>query len=457
MKRHVNILLLSVLAMAFSAPIHAQALRSGYFMDGNFSRLQLNPAFEADHSFLAFPLLSNLDIDVNANVGLGNFLFHNDFEDRLTTFMNSDVDANDFLGKLPLNTTLNQNFDMTLAAAGFRIGDGYATLALNLHEDVMANVPYEFFKFAKCTFQYNDYHIRDLNLDVLSYASLEAGYSRKIFDIIRVGGRVKLLAGLANLNFDLQQIDLTVDNSKWLLQAQTNMNLAALGGVSVITNADGGYEDYELAGYIPSNWGAALDLGAEYHFKTVPGDLSISASVTNLGFIKWKKMLTCKPIDGTVTYDGMGTVDYDNLDNVESELAQLEEDLMGMIHIDETEQISMTTSIPTTLQFGAEYKMPFYDALSVAALGTVRSNNVNPYKSFRGFVNISPLNWLQASVNVGASNYGTEFGWIVNIHPRAGLSLFVGSDYFASRLSADYVPVDRVVANFAMGINVPIK
>ena len=54
----------------------AQTSNSTYFLEGFNQRYQLNPAFAPERRvFVAIPGISNINIDAQSSVGLGNFLF----------------------------------------------------------------------------------------------------------------------------------------------------------------------------------------------------------------------------------------------------------------------------------------------------------------------------------------------------------------------------------------------
>jgi hypothetical protein len=107
------------------------------------------------------------------------------------------------------------------------------------------------------------------------------------------------------------------------------------------------------------------------------------------------------------------------------------------------------------MYLGAEYNMPFYKPLSV---GVLYGHCFSPYESqkwyeVRGFLNIAPLKWLEASVNYGYGTYGANLGWMLNFHP-GGINLFVGSDYMITKVTPQYLPVDNLNAHVTFGLNI---
>ena len=67
--------LFSVVLFALATTMGAQALRTGYFMDGNIYRHRLNPALSSTRGHVSSPLLGGIQITTMGNVGVGSFLY----------------------------------------------------------------------------------------------------------------------------------------------------------------------------------------------------------------------------------------------------------------------------------------------------------------------------------------------------------------------------------------------
>jgi len=125
----------------------AQALRSGYFLEGYSFRHQLNPAFSAERNYISIPALGNINIGTQGNIGVGHFLYPQN--DQLITFMHSSINGQDFLGELKDKNRLSANINMTLLAAGFHAWGGFNTVDINLRSNTSMNLPYDLFAFMK--------------------------------------------------------------------------------------------------------------------------------------------------------------------------------------------------------------------------------------------------------------------------------------------------------------------
>ena len=72
-----------------------EASRSGYFLEGYNFRHMLNPAFAPENNYVSMPVLANLGVGVNSNLGVNTFLYKLP-NGQLTTFMNSSVGQTNF-------------------------------------------------------------------------------------------------------------------------------------------------------------------------------------------------------------------------------------------------------------------------------------------------------------------------------------------------------------------------
>ena len=106
------------------------------------------------------------------------------------------------------------------------------------------------------------------------------------------------------------------------------------------------------------------------------------------------------------------------------------------------------------MHIGAEYNMPFYKPLSV---GVLYSQCFSPFAARkwgegRGYLNVSPLKWIDLSVNYAYGTYGHSFGWMVNFHP-AGINFFVGSDCMITKVSPQYIPLNNMNSHVTFGLS----
>ena len=126
--------------------------------------------------------------------------------------------------------------------------------------------------------------------------------------------------------------------------------------------------------------------------------------------------------------------------------------------------------LPFRVNVGAEFRMPFYDRLSVGALYQGRGGNSFSRHTGRLSLNWSPLNFLSMSTSASLNKMGESLGFALNLHP-AGINLMVGCDYFPFHFtsiapmfddlpdryrSLAVLPRDQMKLNLYIGLNLAL-
>lgn len=150
-----------------------------------------------------------------------------------------------------------------------------------------------------------------MNFDVNAYAEVGLGYSRPVTDRLTVGGRVKVLLGIAHAEMQVDEfaVDMNIPQNP---ENPENWNNTYGGYTSahahIMTSIKGGglsfadtYDsygnairqidgfDFEGGGFGISGTGFGVDFGASYKLLD---NLTLSAAVLDLGFINWKSSAT---------------------------------------------------------------------------------------------------------------------------------------------------------------------
>ena len=218
----------------------AQSLRSGYFLEGYTYRHLMNPAFSPERNYIAVPGIGNINVGAQSNVGLNTFIYPYG-NDKLTTFMNSSISNDDFLGKLKDNNRINVNLNMTLLSAGFRAWGGFNTIDVNMRSTTSLNLPRGLFEFMKLGMNSSNsvYEMDDLGISSNNYAEIALGHSRQINDKLNVGGKLKFLLGVGNVNIKMTDMKVQMAEDKWMVQANGEMN-TSVKGLTIPTKEESG-------------------------------------------------------------------------------------------------------------------------------------------------------------------------------------------------------------------------
>ena len=432
----------------------AQTAKSAYFMDGTFHNFRINPAMKAERGFFSLAL-GNMSIATNGNVGVSHFLYPDG--DQLTTFMSGKVDQDEFLGRLPEYARLGMNFDETLFGLGFRLLGGYTSFSVSVHSNTSMALPKGFFEFAKKGLQDQHYNFSGINMHSMNYAAATLGYSREVYKGLRVGVNLKYLMGLAYTDFTFDRFNIELSEDRWRIEGHAQAQ-AALGSEVYFEDEDASLDALRMGPLASAAKGFAVDLGVVYDMKEFVPGLTVSASVVDLGSINWQYMMSIENNGEPICWEGLKDANIDNMGTaLEEELEKLGEKAEKIMDLEVNDIHSESTKLGATMYVGAEYNMPFYKPLSVAMLYGKR---FSPYAysgwdDIRGFVNIAPLKWFEASANVGYSTFGTSLGWMLNFHP-AGVNFFVGSDYMITKVTPQFIPVNNLNSHVTLGVNLAL-
>ncbi len=444
-------------------------MRSAYFLDGYNFRHQMNPAFAGARSYFSLPALGYTNIGISSNLGIDTFLYPT-ADGGLTTFMNRSVDSRTFLGKLDKNNYLSTDVSTSVFSIGaWGKRNGFTTVECNVKANVSLNLPYDLFSFMKTIGEQQHYDISNLGVRARTYMEWSLGHTQRVSDRLSVGGKVKILLGLASADVRIKSLSADMNAEKWSIKAQGDARVSAGNYLKFPTNAETGVTDAPAAGInydavdfdfenifhnsgiggFIGGYGVAFDLGAS--FEIIRG-LTVSAAVLDLGFINWKASTFATT--GTNTWEFTGfedvTLDSESENSIGNQFSHLADGMEDLIQLQkEGVPHKFNEMLAATLNVGLEYKMPFWEGLSVGALSSTRIQGPYTWTEGRFSVNVAVGNWLSASGSYGISKFGSTFGAVLNLHCRA-LNFFLGTD----SLVCHYAPVAGVGS---MTVNVPYR
>ena len=455
LKKHIIALMLGVAAL----PLSAQTLEGAYFMDGAFQRHHLNPALMPSRSYVAIPVLGNINFSASSDLSYSDFIYPSD-GDKLHTFLSDKVSAEDFSKRINDRNAVNMNFDLSLVSFGFFKWNGFNTFDVKLHSTTAVALPGDMFRFLKegssGETSYYDFH--DVEASNNTYVEVALGHSHRIGEKWTVGAKLKGLVGAASASAHFDKLSLTMSEDVWHLQSHGVVDLSC-AGVIVKNNEEGEVDglDFDTDNLGVAGGGAGIDLGVTY---TPVKNLVLSLAVTDLGFIQWNKNLRAITPEGEVVYDGfenIGSDDYidengEERNPFDDEVDRLGDELEALFTVKESDAPKKRTSwLSPRLSVGAEYQI-LKNRISFGVLSTTRFYNNNIHTSFMGSVNLKPLTWIQVGLNGAVSNLSNSFGAILVLGP-----LFVGAEVSAMRVTPEYIPLgNHLTANVNFGLSIPL-
>ena len=190
MKTSFRKYILAAALTASAGTMMAQELNSAYFTDDFKYRHDMNAAYGNEQTYIAIPILGNLNVKLQGSFGVGDVLFKNPYygnpkypnAKKTATFMHPGISADEALKGLDKDgNDLIFDIDIPIVSVGFKSWGGYNTIEIMERTHLGMQLPYEFFDFAK-NMTNKEYSFDDLGLRGWSYAEIAFGHSRQIMD-----------------------------------------------------------------------------------------------------------------------------------------------------------------------------------------------------------------------------------------------------------------------------------
>lgn len=459
---------LVLLFVGFAVDGDAQYVRTTYFMDGSQYRLQLNPALAPSRGYIHLPVIGQTNASFYSNA-----LGVDDVVDLLKNADDADYYTTDkFVSKLVDRNTAVINAGTDLLSVGHWVGRSFVSFNIGVRADGNITVPRQLFSFMRDMkgMNSNDYsnYMADLSNEELfmnTYAEIGLGYTRLIGDRVSIGGRLKGLVGLGNVQLkvgravvrtNLEGID---PNTDWtetgfdeLVDAQGTAQIdvdaeliTSCKGLVLETNSEGYIDDMDFKtnkmGF--SGFGGALDLGVAVD---VTDALTLSAAITDLGFICWTKGSTQVAYANSdeLTYNSEIPGDISRFVGVVGSGKALNWDMVRLTP-DASAAKSRTTTLASTLAVGGEYRL-LDDKLSVGALYTNRFAKPENKSEVTLSVAAHPSTLLDFAISYSPVMCGgSSFGVAMKLGP-----LFLGTDYM-------YLGKNTKCCNAQVGLSIPLR
>lgn len=421
--RRLRRILLSLIVVLFTCtqPIKAQMYNTLYWMHGIPQSLQSNPASQPLAGFyLGLPAVSSIYTEVT----------HTGFSVQDAIKVN---DANDsfFINELSLLDALKErNYlisetDIELLSFGFRSGKDYFSFNVTENIGLRFSYPKDLFNLL---LEGNYYFVEQdrpaqlgaLSLNMMHYREFGLSYSRNINDLISAGGRVKVLQGMGNINFDDSKLNLTTNPEYYQLLLSSDLtfntnlpfNLQPLDSIGSLDPQldQQGLLDYALN---TDNLGLAFDLGVVLR----PLDrLTIAASARDLGFVNFKSNPENFNLNGSFEFTGLEINDFfGDDDDTQFDTEQLTDSILDLYNTTETIN-SYRVALPSKFFASASFDLTTMHRLSIMGRGQIYDGTL--YPAFVASYNFQPIRQFGTALTYSAmhGNYNNwGFGAHVNL------------------------------------------
>ena len=465
MKRKYFLLSALFLIVLATPSVRAQELETGYFLGGNPYAFRSNPAFQSERNIFSIAL-GGTGLGAWSNLGVSSLFYPGD-NGFLYTFMNDRVSPAEFQRKIGRNNRLNLDARVNLLTLGFWADRRFYTIDLNIRSLNAVSAPFDLFDFLKSDSQSGrSFDFSGTGMRAKEFVELAFGWSKNYDNIFNVGFRVKALVGIAEMEVLAENMQLSLASNRWEVRARSILNASS---PSLVYQRDGdelNIDSIEISDkkYGPAGYGGAVDLGASWNVLPY---LTLSAAVLDLGPIRWNREIQGVSPETAYTWEPSGQ-DGGSNDTWEEEMDEARSVLSGIFRFkDRSGAGGQFEMLPFRVNLGAEFRMPFYERLSVGLLYQGRGGATFSRHAGRLSLNWNPLNFLSLSTGTTLSKMGQNVGFALNLHP-GGLNLLLGCDYIPFRtvsiapLAKDWpaqyrslavLPRDQMKLNLYIGLN----
>ena len=348
--------------------LQAQISQTVYFMDKLPQSALVNPAYQHSHNFhLGLPGISSVNANARINFASYNdLIFNHPHNGSLITFLHPDANLSDFTSKLRESNNISPDLHINLFSLGFRARRSFISFNISERVSGRATLPGDLIKLGlegNEQFVGREADFSGTGIDLNHYREYALGYAYRYNKKLNLGIRAKMLFGKANISFSDSDIRLYTDPESYNLRLQSSFMVNTSVPMTVIR--EGGDikdirfhfddDDYDPLDFVfnTRNSGFAIDLGATYQ---IIEPVTLYASITDLGFINWKKDVYNFSMNGDFEFDGLDISSSLNSNNNDDPTDNLLDSLQGIFKISDT-QNSYMRGLPTMIYIGGKYEM----------------------------------------------------------------------------------------------------
>lgn len=448
-----------ILLLGSGTMLSGQNVSSHYFLDNLPESNKLNPAFEPNCKFyLDLPGIGNSYFGFNSDIGFQDVVTMGNDGSTLKLPFNSPELWSQFQGTLNTLSFVESELNVNVIGFGFKFNRGYfhfnvsdrASIGMRLPSDIMdlndlgQRVSHNFSDFAIKTSVFREY---------------AAGISMDINSDLTVGGKVKLLQGLGNLDVEFKQASLYTSTEIW--QTDGDIRGRTSSPVKYLEDENGDISEADadaleetediLQAYLYnfSNLGLAIDLGVEY---MVLPNVSLSASIVDFGRINWKSNATNVVLDGAGEFRGLDDEPVftgdDSDERIDEFFTEFGDSLTDQFDLSHTYNGYSTNLVPK-LFIGGEYQVS--PVFSAGLLSKTRFYKAGLRENVYVSANLNLYHFLTA---------GAHYNWAWSEPNTLGFTVAVKLCPVQIYFSTDMMPAHfrkYVVDGSEMGVPLPSK
>lgn len=408
-------------------------------------RTEFNPSTNSEHGekFLQVPGLGGMSVSLeNSGFTYGD-LFSWGADDSL------HFDLGRLHDNMRERNLTSANLDIPLFGFGWKMGDNhFASIVISNKTRSELEFDKSLTKLRYGNWDYDndcpvDQDVSDIFFRAMNYFEIALGYSNsKLIDgKLRIGGRVKLLAGLASVQTDDLAVDFKTvrEEDRYRVEIKTRGSVVGSFPLKISVDEDGYVDEVEASDDASDcafvDPGIAFDLGLSF---SPTDNWTFGLSAIDVGFIKWHDNCHKFNAGANVTMRGAdvsgGIKDgvTGSTDNSTDYWKVLSDSLWKFTDVTH-EDTKFKTRLTSRLMATAEFQMPMVQWLRFGSVVSTKFAGGQAYTRGSVSARIHPARWFSLVGSV-ALNPGAR------ISPGVGVSL--QSKVFQFFLVADRCTVD---------------
>lgn len=407
---------------------------------------QLNPAlFKLCRIYIELPVISSVKLNIR-NTGVG---FHDIIQSGNGT--QSDpyrVNLSRLESKLSRINYSQIETDINLLGFGFGYKEWYFTFGIANHSDLLLSYPHDAVLLSDEYFQMAGSRGTPVNLsrsgaEATIWNSVGVSAAKEIKEGLKVGVRLKYLQGMANAVSRGSELTVTPAGNPLSLQTMMKYRINASfplniryspNGLVNSVNFDNSLNNIAGDFIFNGNRGVAIDAGFVYDKDEIT---QISGSITDLGFIRWKK--------NTNIFSATGDYFFNAADLAVFQIRPGAIDLVNALKDSISTSIGHSTRTYYTLTpikiFGGITRL-LLPGLRAGAMTRIEIYDLHVMPSLSLSLNYTPVPVVAASLSYTIMN---------NKFNQVGAGIAVGN-----HVAQLYVITDNIPLKFTKDVNSPL-
>jgi len=398
----------------------------------------LNPALDFPcKMYVEIPVFSSIKLAYNNSSFTYKDFIKQGTGDRADSLV---MDFDNIYGKLRKNNAIRAQTENVLLGLGFHWKKYF--ISARIYQSNHAGVFYNKDLIALKDGNWNPvtdipvhFGLSRNEVNEISYLGVSLGISKQFSNELRLGVRLNYLKGM--MNFNTRKSDLSLVTTEQPVTVNVSSDYAVNASFPMEYERDS-------AGYIHSispifnnflsnyifnkNRGLAIDFGFVYDFRE---NIKFSASIKNLGFIRWKSNSINLKANNSINLDGVDLEQYTN--NQNTDLFELLKDtISNSFHFTDS-PTKYFTALPVDLFAGGTYQIN--KKLNVGLVGKLYMFNYATFPTITATINIKPTSFINLTGSVSLANRTLK---------NLGFAIITGNEQFNFYFVTDMLPINYV-------------